>query len=84
VLLVDYPFTRERIRIAATTGKVIVIAAEAPRSGYRELDYVNPATDLIYRVDQFSTLGHKTYHETDRVRYMFRRGRAPATTPLCA
>jgi hypothetical protein len=84
VLLVDYPFPRERIRIAAATGKVIVIAADAPRSGYRELDYVNPATDLIYRVDQFSTLGHKTYRETDRLRYLFRRSRPPATAPLCA
>ena len=83
-LLVDYPFPGERIRIVAATGKVIVIAGNAPRSGYRELDYVNPETDLIYRVDQFSTLGRKTYHETDRLKYSFRHSRPPATTPVCA
>jgi hypothetical protein len=83
-LLVDYPFPGERIRIVAATSKVIVIAGYARRSGYHELDYVNPETDLIYRVDQFSTLGHKTYRETDRLRYSSRHSRAPATTPICA
>lgn len=84
VLLVDYPFPDERIRIVAATDRVIVIGGVARRYGYRELDYVNPRTDLVYRVDQFATIGRKTYRETDRLSYLFRQTRAPATTPLCA
>ena len=84
VPLVDYPFPDERIRIVAASDTVIVIDGVARRSGYRELDYVNPETDLIYRVDQFATIAHKTYRETDRLTYPARRTRAPATTPVCA
>jgi hypothetical protein len=82
--LVDYPVPDERIRIVAATDAVIVIGAVARRFGFRELDYVNPETDLIYRVDQFATIAHKTYRETDRLTYPARQTSAPATTPVCA
>src|SRR5262249_49114789 len=84
VLLINYPFPDERIRIAEASPTVIVIAGVARRSGYRELDYINPRSDLVYRVDQFNTIGRKTYRETDRLTYLFRQTRAPATAPVCA
>lgn len=83
-LFVDYPFPGERLRIVAATGTVLVISAVAPRYGYRELDYVNPASDLIYRADEFNSFGHRTYHEIDRLTYLFRRPRVTPTTPVCA
>jgi hypothetical protein len=61
-----------------------VIGAVAPRFLYHELDYVNPATDLIYRVDEFNSFGHKSYRETDHLTYLSHRSRAPVTTPICA
>lgn len=81
---VGFPYPGERIRIVASTRTVVVIGAAAPRFGYRELDYVNPATELIYRVDQFNSIGHKTYRETDHLRYLFRQPPTPPTTPVCA
>ena len=49
--LVGYPFPGERVTIISQSRTQVVIGAVAPRFQYRELDYVNPATDLIYRVD---------------------------------
>jgi hypothetical protein len=83
-LFVDYPFPGERLRIVAATRTVSVIGAVAPRYGYRELDYVNPASDLIYRADEFNSFGHKTYHEIDRLSYLPRRSPIAPTTPVCA
>jgi hypothetical protein len=83
-LFVDYPVPGERLRIVAATGSVIVISAAAPRYGYRELDYVNPASDLIYRADEFNSFGHKTYHQIDRLKYLLRRPRVAPTAPVCA
>jgi hypothetical protein len=68
----------------AATRTVVVIGAVAPRYGYRELDYINPASGLIYRADEFNSFGSKTYHEIDRVTYLLRRPRVPSTTPVCA
>lgn len=82
--LVGFPYPGERIRIVASTRTAAVIAAVAPRFGYRELDYINPATELIYRVDEFNSIGHKTYHEIDHLTYLFRRPPTPPTTPVCA
>lgn len=84
LLLVDYPFPGEQIRIVAATSTVIVIGGVAPRAGYHELDYVNPGTDLIYRVDQFNTIGHQTYRETDHITYLYRQPATPSPTPECA
>jgi hypothetical protein len=83
-LFVDFPFPGERLRIVAATRTVVVIGADAPRFRYRELDYVNPATDLIYRVDEFNSFANRTYRETDHVTYLPRPMRTPATTPICA
>jgi hypothetical protein len=83
-LFVDYPFPGEQLSIAAATATVIVISAVAPRYGYRELDYVNPVSDLIYRADEFNSFGHRTFHEIDRLTYLFRRPRITRTTPVCA
>ena len=83
-LFVGFPLPGERIRIVASNDAVAVIGAIAPRFGYRELDYVNPATDLIYRVDQFNTLGHTTYRETDHLTYLFTQPPTPAASPICA
>ncbi|MGZ4186294.1 MAG: hypothetical protein ACXVUE_02965 [Solirubrobacteraceae bacterium] len=83
-LLVDFPFPGERLRIVAANRTVVLLGASAPRYRYRELDYVNPVSDLIYRVDEFNSLGRKTYHEIDRLTYLFRRPRVSPTTPVCA
>jgi hypothetical protein len=83
-LLVDFPFPGERLRIVAATRTVVVLGATAPRYRYRELDYVNPASDLIYRADEFNSLGRTTYHEIDRLTYLFQRPRVTPTTPVCA
>ena len=82
--LVGFPLPGERVRVVSQTRTVVVIGAVAPRFRYRELDYVNPATDLIYRVDQFNSFGHRTYRETDHLTYLLRQPRPPATTPVCA
>jgi hypothetical protein len=82
--LIGFPFPGERIRIVSETPAVVVIGAVAPRFRYRELDYVNPATDLIYRVDEFNSFGNRTYHETDHLTYLLRQARTPSTTPVCA
>jgi hypothetical protein len=82
--LVGYPFPGERVRIVSQSPTQVVIRAVAPRFQYHELDYVNPATDLIYRVDEFNSFGHKSYRETDHLTYLSHRSRTPATTPVCA
>lgn len=82
--LVGFPYPGERIKIVASTRTVIVIGAVAPRFGYRELDYINPATELIYRVDEVNSIGHKTYRETDNLTYLSRQPPTPSTTPECA
>jgi hypothetical protein len=82
--LVGYPFPGERVRIISQSSTQVVIGAVAPRFQYHELDYVNPATDLIYRVDEFNSFGHKSYRETDHLTYLSHRSRTPATTPICA
>jgi hypothetical protein len=79
-----FPFPGERIRIVTSTATSIVIGATAPRFRYHELDYVNPATGLIYRIDSFNSLGRKTYRVSDHLTYLYRRSRARATTPVCA
>lgn len=83
-LLVDFPFPGERLMIVAATRTVVVLGATAARYRYRELDYVNPDTDLIYRADEFNSFGHATYRESDQLTYLRRRSRTPATTPVCA
>jgi hypothetical protein len=79
-----FPFPGERIRIVTSTATSIVIGASAPQFQYHELDYVNPATGLIYRIDSFNSLGRQSYRVTDHLTYLYRRSRAPATTPVCA
>jgi hypothetical protein len=83
-LLVGFPLSGEQVRIVAWTSTVAVIGAVASRFGYRELDSINPLTDLIYRVDEFNSVGRKTYRETDHLNYLFRQPPAPSTTPVCA
>jgi hypothetical protein len=83
-LLINYPFPDEHLRIVESSRSVVVIGGVARQSGYRELDYVDPATDLVYRVDQFNTIGRKTYRETDRLTYLRRQTRTPAASPVCA
>lgn len=80
----SFPFPGERIRIVASTATSIVIGATAPRFRYHELDYVNPATALIYRIDSFNSLGRQTYRVSDHLTYLYKRTRSPATTPVCA
>jgi hypothetical protein len=82
--LVGYPYPGERIRIVSDTVNTIVIGATAPRFHYRELDYINRATNLIYRVDEFNSLGSHRYRETDHLTYLTRQSRRPSTTPICA
>ena len=82
--LVGYPFPGERVRIVSRSATQVVIRAGAPRFQYHELDYVNPVTDLIYRVDEFNSFGHKSYRETDHLTYLSHRARVPVTTPICA
>ena len=82
--LVGFPFPGDRVSIVSESSTVVVIGAAAPRFRYRELDYVNPATDLIYRVDEFNSLADRTYRETDHLTYLPRPTRTPATTPICA
>jgi hypothetical protein len=79
-----FPFPGERIRIVTSTATSIVIGATAPRFRYHELDYVNPATGLIYRIDSFNSLGRKTYRVSDHLTYLYRRARPPAAAPVCA
>jgi hypothetical protein len=82
--LVGFPFAGERLRIVSSTRSTIVISAVARQLHYRELDYVNPATNLIYRVDEFNSFGRRTYRETDHLTYMYRQSRVPSTDPQCA
>jgi hypothetical protein len=82
--LVGFPFPGERIRIVTEKRSVVVIEARAPRFRYRELDYVNPATDLVYRVDEFNSFARKTYRETDWFTYLRHQSVRPSTTPQCA
>lgn len=82
--LVGYPYPGERIRIVSDTVSTIVIGATAPRFHYRELDYINKATDLIYRVDEFNSLEDHRYRETDHLTYLTRQSPRPSTTPICA
>jgi hypothetical protein len=82
--LVEFPFPGERVTIVSESPTVVVIGAVAPRFRYRELDYVNPATELIYRVDEFNSFGNRTYRETDHLTYLARPTRTAVTTPICA
>jgi hypothetical protein len=82
--LFGFPFPGERVRIVSQSPTVVVIGAVAARFRYHELDYVNPATDLVYRVDAFNSFGRKIYRETDHLTYLTRQSRTPATTPVCA
>jgi hypothetical protein len=78
---VSYPFPGQRLSIIRRTRGEIVIQAITSRSGYRELDYVNPRTDFEYREVLFTHTAHKTY----RVVYRIHRAAAsPApATPAC-
>jgi hypothetical protein len=80
----SFPIPGERIRIVSATATSIVIGATAPRFQYHELDYVNPTTGLIYRIDSFNSLGRKSYRVSDHLIYLYQRTRSPATTPVCA
>jgi hypothetical protein len=80
----SYPIPGERISILTATRTSIVIGATAPHFRYRELDYVNPATGLIYRIDSFNALGRRRYRVSDHLTYLYRRATPPSAMPVCA
>lgn len=81
-LLVDYPLPGERLTITAHTNGTIVLQAVSSQDAYRELDYIDPRTDFVYRSAEITSARHRQYTVIDHLAVL-RRAAPSIATPTC-
>jgi hypothetical protein len=83
-LLVDFLFPNERLTIADRTRTTVVLEGYSAPAGYREIDYVTRRTQLEFRSDELTHVGHHSYRLIDHLREARRSSVTSAPAPVCS